>query len=240
MRNSPRICWLCDAGTPLCELLQTLSAREREAAQSLAASRQQRHFALSRRAARAAIWDVAGAFPLEIARGAGGEPLAQMAGNSQRVGVSLSHAGCMAAACAWRENEKGAGFGVDVERWRAREIADSVWAFSRRERALLSRFPEPSLAAVAAWSAKEAAWKALRPPKNCGPESLSIEQLDREYGRAIVRANRALRGDFAPRLSVKMRLVVVREEKYLLCVARSERQIREVESWNYSIKEAIA
>jgi len=184
-----RLVLLADQGQPPDLLLMRLSPAEREQAeQNWPAGCRRRQFLLSRLAAHRAVQRLlAGRVPppsIQVLSGPAGEPRARVDGVEGVVSVSLAHSGRLALACAWPGARRHTG--VDLERVRPTDVAHSRYAFSRRERALLARAPEGlALAGLAAWTAKEAAWKALWPHQPVSPAGIEIRALDLERGCAV-------------------------------------------------------
>jgi len=210
---------------PLELLLAELTAAERE--QAPAASRQGRpterrcrQFVLGRCAAHAAVRRaLAGqAQPscIEVLTGQEGQPVVWVDGVAGAACVSITHSGRLALACAWTGTPEGRRAGVDLERLRPVDVAQSRYAFSRRERALLARAPEgPRLAGLAAWTAKEAAWKALWPAQGADPAEVEVWALNLAGGQAVVRAPRG-----GSRLGVRVGMTAGPEGEYVFSVAR--------------------
>ena len=188
-----------------------------------------RQFALGRLAAHIAIRQVLGdeiaSLPVDVLTGPGGEPQVHVGGVAGGASTSVSHSGCLAAACAYTPQmgprQGGIAFGVDLERLRPTEVARSGYAFSRRERRLLRRAPEgPALAGLAGWTVKEAVWKALQPNKNTSPAELEIRAISMAAGRAAVHVGDRLRAGLGhPTLKVRIALVKGPDGWYVLSVA---------------------
>jgi phosphopantetheinyl transferase (holo-ACP synthase) len=210
---------VADEGEPLERLSTGLGSAEWSLALSLRPERRRRDFVLGRRAAREAIRLVLGepSLPrhLEIMTGTRGEPTVD---GHHRVRVSVSHSKGLAAACAWTDTEWSAG--IDIERIRPTEILDGAHAFSRRERELLGRIGDRSLAALAGWVVKEASWKALALDRG-GPEALEIEKLDAGTGRAVVRAT----GGGRPSVPARVGRFNATGAEYLLAVVWAPRRV---------------
>lgn len=168
----------------LSDLPRMLSTADWQHAQGQPDEKRRRHFLIGRIAARFAIGRLLGSldplFGIEVGRGTNGEPRVLLNGRPGLASVSISHSGLLAAACAWQDQwASGLSVGVDVEMLRMSDVATSPYAFSSRERELLSDIsPDASRVGIVAWSAKEAAWKALCPTSDCGPECIEIRHLD--------------------------------------------------------------
>jgi phosphopantetheinyl transferase len=187
-----------DSGQAVDEISVGLSDAEWHRLEEFRDEKRQRHFVIGRLAARLAIRRVLGPdsqkVTIEVRTAKNGAPRVLLNGRPGMISVSLSHSGRVAAACAWRTKPHNRiSLGVDVERLRPSDVYSSPYAFSRRERTLLSRLPiEKSLAGITAWSVKEATWKAVAADLNCGPESIEIRSLDLNHGFADVQVSRAL------------------------------------------------
>jgi 4'-phosphopantetheinyl transferase EntD len=185
---------------PLEALLARLSPEEREQAEGKGFDEHAtRQWVLGRLAAHAAVRRVLGreapSTRFEILTGVRGAPLVWADGRTDVVSVAIAHSGRLAAACAWRGGHGDArSAGVDVERLRRTELAANPYAFSRRERRLIAQAPhEPYVAALAAWTVKEAAWKALRPETRSDPTEIRLKALSLTRGWAAVDAGDAIR-----------------------------------------------
>lgn len=181
-----------DGEEPLEEYLASVSEADRRHSATLPGEKRQRHFLLGRIAARLAIQQVLGtqaqSYDVQVHLGQNGEPLVFLNGQPEIVAVSLSHSSQMVVACAWFAKRRDRfSIGVDIERLRPNEAASSPYAFSRRERGMLAHLSKDmSRVGIAAWSVKEAVWKALRPAPSCGPESIEIRSLNLQTGCASV------------------------------------------------------
>jgi phosphopantetheinyl transferase len=168
-----------------------LSRAEREYARRLPTARQ-RHFALGRLAAHAAVRRVlngaVASTAIEVVNGLRREPLVRVNGTASDVSVSIAHSGRLGAACAWRNARGGCdAAGIDVEQIRANQVFENSYAFSRREQELLAGIPEGvEIAGLAAWTVKEAVWKALGADDHIGPEAIDLRSLDLGRGCARV------------------------------------------------------
>jgi 4'-phosphopantetheinyl transferase EntD len=179
----------CDDGAPWETLASVLSPRECQQASELA-TKKRRQFVLGRRAAHAALERLGEKLPpggWDVQNDSNGAPLA--CADGQEWLVSLSHSGRVAFAVAWLPKARRISWGVDVERVRPSEVSLSEWAFSKRERGMLARETDFPLAGLVAWSLKEAAWKALRPARSCGPETVFLENWAWAQRRATLRAS---------------------------------------------------
>ena len=225
--RSLRVAVVPDPGEPLEALAHVLTAAEREQARALPTERRRRHFVIGRLAARKAIRPIlggSGALPaLEISSPPGCAPRVIMDGPGGRVRVSISHSSRLAAACAWFAQEEGPLLaGIDVEHTRPNEVAESSYAFSPRERRLLSEAQEgPEIAGLAAWTAKEAVWKALLAGQDIGPEAIEIRVQNLAQGRTLVRVKGALSDRIRdPQLWVRTRQIGGPDGKYVMSIAK--------------------
>jgi phosphopantetheinyl transferase len=212
-----------DRGQHAAALLAALPAAERALAAALPTERRRRHFALGREAARITVRRLlGGAAAVEVRTGAEGEPVVRAAGVA--VEVSIAHSGRLAAACAWHA-DCGGHAGVDLERVRPSAIGRDSYAFSARERARIRAVPEgEEVAGLAAWTVKEAVWKALRGHPSDGPAEIEVSRLDLGHGEAAVRLRPRLRdrlGDGS--LRVRVGRVQGPDGPYLLSVAEVRR-----------------
>ena len=121
----------------------------------------------------------------QLAAGPHGEPRVFAGRVEQAARVTLAHSSRVAVACAW-PGARGYSLGIDVERVRSADLPDNEYAFSLAERRLWHQNRAGSLP-LAAWTVKEAAWKALVPSPRLGPETVEIIELDANTGRARVR-----------------------------------------------------
>jgi phosphopantetheinyl transferase len=178
-----------DDGRPVERLEDALDGRERPLARAHA-GRRRRHYALGRLAVAAALRRLLG-HEAAVEAGPFGAPRVAAEGGDP-VGVSIAHSARLAAACAWTcPAASGVVVGVDLERLRPSDVASSEYAFSRRERRLLrAAGGDPEAAGLAAWVAKESAWKALCLPPRAGPEAVELRAFRPEHGRAVVFAAR--------------------------------------------------
>lgn len=211
-----------DLDRPLELLLAHLSPAEREQAeQSWPTEHRRRQFVLGRLAAHRAVrWTLAGRMRVsvvEVLTGRDGEPVVYVDGAADLASVSLAHSGRLALACAWPGAPgEGGRAGVDLERVRPTDVARSRYAFSRREREVLACAPEGAvLAGLAAWTVKEAAWKALSPTPILSPVSIEVRALNLTEGRAIA--------EVPPdrlQLSVRLGFVAGPDGPYVLSIAQ--------------------
>lgn len=177
-----------DAGTPITALLPRLSCAEQELVGSISTECQRRQSLLARLVAHSAIRNVLPASlrdsTIEILKGSNDGPLALVNGQAGVIGISLSHSSRLVAAVAWQvEESESYSAGVDVERLRNSDIGDSAYAFSRRERRLIRAAAQVTAwSGIAAWVAKEAAWKALCPEPESGLDTVEIQALDLRSG----------------------------------------------------------
>lgn len=235
-----------DGAQPVDALFADLTAAEQELANSLFPESRRRHFALGRWAAHVAVHRAIAATDdrcgvVEVVPGLHGAPQVRLDGEESPVSVSLAHSGRLAAACAWRKGVNGRlAAGVDLERVRPSKVAESEYAFSARERALLAMLPEgPRVGGLVAWTVKEAVWKALRLDQSYGPWELRIRALDLRIGQAEVGVSRRL----LPRLgdaALRVRIVNVMgpDGPYFLTLAEvvsgGVASVRE-DDWEWSV-----
>ncbi len=197
-----------------------LGPAEKARAQVLPTEARRRHFALGRLAARRAIARlVLLDTQAEVLSGTFGEPVVDGAPGCG-IRVSLSHDDGLAAACAWLAGREGHAAGIDVERLRRSRVGESHYAFSRRERRVVRSAGRPSLAGLAAWAAKEAAWKALSLGPDSGPESVELRRLDLGARRAEVVAHPRL-GRGQRSVMVRLRPVAGPDGRYVLALAET-------------------
>ena len=212
-----------DPPQPSAALLPRLSPAERAEARRRTGTAQ-RHFVLGRLAAHAAIRRVLRATahhaPAEVVTGPAGEPQVRGDGTPYCLSVSISHVGRMAAACAWRSASDYAA-GIDLERVRRTEVAQSGYAFSARERALLAHVTQgPVLAGLAAWAVKEAVWKALWPHQPPSPAAVQIRTLSLAPPRAAANVEcRYLTHGASTPIRVRLGNIVGADGEYVLAVA---------------------
>ncbi len=222
--DSLRIAIVADEGRPYEALEAELTSAEREQASTCPTDVRRRQFAIGHIAAHRAIRRVLGThfIQIEIIPGTDNRPLARVNGTVDQVSISISHSGRLAAACAWPNNSGSPVLaGVDLERTRPNEVADSTYAFSERERAMLVRAPEGSeVAALAMWTAKEAVWKALLAGQDIGPDSIEVWIQSIGQGHAMVEVKGQLRRRLARNtLTVRTRLLAGPDGPYILSVA---------------------
>jgi phosphopantetheinyl transferase len=226
--SSPmRIAVVADLGQPLSTEWTNLAATERDQARSLPTKRRRRQYVLGRVAAREAIRRLVGSSAcvptIEILSGPTCAPRVAVNGSSERMSISISHSNRLAVGCAWLAGSKSLiSAGVDLEYLRPNAVAESTYAFSWVERKLLLRSVEgPEVAALAAWTAKEAVWKALLADQEIGPNAIEVEALSLEEGCAIVQVKGSLLkrlGD--SRLDVQSRRIEGAGGEYVLSLAR--------------------
>lgn len=218
---------------PLEVLLARLSQTERkEAERKGLGERATRQWVLGRLAAHAAVRRVLGreapSRRIEIVTGAGGAPLVRANGCADGVSVTIAHSSRLAAAYAWRGGPGGAhSAGVDVERLRRTELAANPYAFSQRERRLIAQAPhDPTVAALAAWTVKEAAWKALRPEIRSDPTEIELRALSLTKGWAAVDAGDAIRRHWGRcEIAVRVGSVTGPDGPYFLSLAAMGPQV---------------
>jgi 4'-phosphopantetheinyl transferase EntD len=216
-----------DLGQPLDREWTRLTTAERNQALALPTERRRRQYVLGRLAAREAIRRLVEprmrmSF-IEILSELDRAPRASVNGLDDWVSISISHSNRLAVACAWLADSKSlVSAGIDLEYVRPNEVAESTYAFSRAERKLLSRAAEGSeIAALAAWTAKEAVWKALLAGQEIGPNAIEVEAQSLEQGRAIVQVKGPLLqrlGDSS--LDVQSRRIRGPGGEYVLSLAR--------------------
>ncbi len=216
---------IVDTGQPTAPLLTQLSLYEQQTLLHLPTERQRRQSLLARHAARRAVEALLVdpcSSRIEVLQAPNGAPLASIDGQSGIISLSLSHSDRLAVAIAWRDDERrGYSLGVDLERIRPTEIATSRYAFSRGERKLIREAPRGAmLNSLAAWIAKEAAWKAMRPDPEYGPDTVELVSLNLPGGRAAVRPRGKLSklyGDTI--LTTHLSVMNGADESYLLALA---------------------
>jgi 4'-phosphopantetheinyl transferase EntD len=189
-RTVPHVVLVADRGQPHHSLWALLSPTEQALAAQISPQRRQRHFVFGRLAAQIAArqaWNLQDSSTrVEIVGNFGMPPIVLVDGRAEPCCISLSHSAHLAVAGVWC-CEKGEGGGVDVEQIRYTEIAESDYAFSTVEQEILSSQPEsPTLAGLAAWTVKEAVWKAQWPQQACHPAELELRSLDLAKGWASV------------------------------------------------------
>lgn len=162
---------------------ELLAPAERELFARFEAEKRRQDWLRGRLAARAAVQALLGSCPAELAILAdpSGAPLVQ---GAPGVVVSLSHGHGRAAAWALRDGLPG----VDLEKVRPRPPGTLRFYLSPEEREWVATFegsqePQPDRdgpasprdrAAVVLWALKEAAFKALRPPRGMGLLDVSV------------------------------------------------------------------
>jgi phosphopantetheinyl transferase len=200
--SSLRVAFVPDLGKPLDAQLLHLSASEREQAKALPTERRRRQYVIGRLAAFEAIRQLLETrmpvSSLEILSEPEHGPRVSVNGISDRVSISISHSSRLAVACAWLDHSRDLdSAGVDLEYLRQNEVAESTYAFSRREQKLLLQTPEgPETAALAAWTTKEAVWKALLAGQEIGPSAIEIQRQSLAKGHSAVR----VKGQLSKRL----------------------------------------
>lgn len=222
-----RVAIVPDGGEPLDALAGVLTMAEREQARVLPTERRRRHFIIGRLAARKAIRPILEgqgvSRALEISSSPGRAPRVIVDGPGDPLGVSISHSSRLAVACAWSVKAgEPVSAGVDVEHIRPNEVAESSYAFSPRERQLLSLAPEgPEMAGLAAWTAKEAVWKALLAGQEIGPDAIEIRAQSLWQGYILVRVQAPLsRRVRDSELRVHTRQVEGPNGEYILSIAK--------------------
>ena len=211
-----------DLGEPIDALLGRLTAAERQQAQIHRALRRRRHYVLGRLAARAAARHALGSpgsRAVEILSGARGEPVVQVDGVASAVSLTLAHSGRLAAAGAWR-SRSGYAAGIDLERLRPTDVAESALVFSECERALLARAQVGGgQAGLATWAVKEATWKALGPNQGAGVAEIEVRALDLDAGYAEVQVDEGFLARFEDAaVSAGVGVIDGPDECYILAV----------------------
>jgi 4'-phosphopantetheinyl transferase EntD len=233
-----RVTFAADSGEPTPVLLDSLSPSEQNLVLRLPTERQRRQSATARIAGRWAVRRSLGpprrTSTVEILKASNGQPFVSTDGDVGSVSISLAHSSRLAVAFAWT-NHRGGGYsaGVDLERVRHSDVATSSYAFSRGERKLISEASSNlSWSGLAAWTAKEAAWKALRPGMDCGPDTIELCEFDLRQGRAALRPRGKLRRCFGE-TQIRTRLVDVLgpDGSYILSLA--ELDSRAYTRWHY-------
>ena len=191
--SSLRIALVPDLGQPLDAHWVRLTAAEREQVRVLPTENRRRQYVFGRLAAHQAIRQLVEPRTvvsfIEILSESERAPRASVNGITDWVSISISHSNRLAVACAWLAHSKTlVSAGVDLEHLRPNGVAENMYAFSRAERESLLRSPEgPEIAALAAWTAKEAVWKALLAGQEIGPNAIEVEAQSLKKGRAIVK-----------------------------------------------------
>jgi 4'-phosphopantetheinyl transferase EntD len=220
-RRDVHLTTLPDRGDPLEVLLSRLTAAERALAPPAALGR--RHFALGRAVAHAAVDSLVATTtaPAEILRGQEGEPVVSVAGRRAAVRVSITHSGRLAAACAWGTST-GLAAGVDLEAIRQGLVEQGDYLLSTREKALIAATADdPAIAQLAAWTAKEATWKALWPHQPRHPAAVELVLLDLSAGSAVTSSP----GESPGRpIHVAISTVPGPDGDYLLALARLDQE----------------
>ncbi len=216
-----------DRRQSLSALFAQLSGGEREHADRLPTARQRRHFALGRLAAHAAVGrvlnDAAAGASIEVVNGQRREPLVRVNVLASDVSVSIAHSGWLGAACAWRNSDGGCyAAGMDIEQVRVNQVFENSYAFSRREQKLLADAAEGAeIAGLAAWTVKEAVWKALGADDRIGPEAIDIQSLDLSLGCAKVEVRHQLRTLLCGRqIRVGCKILKMSGDAYVLSIAQ--------------------
>ncbi len=216
-----------DRQQALAALFARLSHGERAYAARLPTTRQRRHFALGRLAAHAAVGrvlnDAAAGACIEVVNGRQREPLVRVNDHASDVAVSIAHSGRLGVACAWRNSDDGRyAAGVDIEQVRANQVFQNSYAFSRREQKLLAGATEgPEIAGLAAWTVKEAVWKALDADDRIGPEAIDIQSFDLGLGCAQVKVRHQLKRRLRGR-QIRMRCKTFRVSDYAYVLSIAE------------------
>ena len=176
--------------------------------------------AAGQRAARLAVRRALAGLPgaaharIELANAPGSAPVARVDGAADLVGVSITHSAGLAAACAWLA-APGYAAGIDIERVRPTGLAENTIAFTEPELALLAAAPEgAATAALAAWTVKEAVWKALWPAQPPAPGSIELRALSLAAGRALAEAGSGVR------VHARVRRIDGPDGQYWLAVAQ--------------------
>jgi 4'-phosphopantetheinyl transferase EntD len=227
-QSSPlRIAVVPDLGQSLDAEWTRLTPAERDQAEASPTKHRRRQYVLGRLAAREAIRRLVEprtfiAF-IEILSEPERVPRASVNGISDWVSISISHSNRLAVACAWLAHSSTlVSAGIDLEYLRPNEVAESTYAFSRAERKLLARALEGSeIAALAAWTAKEAVWKALLAGQDIGPNAIEVKAQSLEQGRAIVQVKGPLLKRLAnSKLDVQSKRIEGPDGEYVLSLAR--------------------
>jgi 4'-phosphopantetheinyl transferase EntD len=209
-----------DDGRWIETLESALPVAERVAA-SAHSGRRRRQFSLGRLAAHTALarlgelTDAAPASDLALESDACGAPrLPESCGWH----VGIAHSGTLAVACAWARTAAPPRLGIDLERVRETDIARSPYAFSRRERRVLSGVRmRASMAGVLGWVAKEATWKALRLPPNAGPDVVELRALTVDHAIVVPRhGHSALDGCQATSFAVQLQTLSGPDGDYVM------------------------
>lgn len=169
------------------DLRSRLSAQEREHLAALPTEKRRRDWLLGRAAAKEAVRALLGATApaweeFSVLAGPEGGPLLAGAG-LEEVRVSLSHGHGRALAWARRSGTAGGLPGVDLERVRPRPEGTLRFYLDPEERAPVLALPagQGEVAGprddlgVLLWALKEAAFKALVPPRGVGLLDVKVE-----------------------------------------------------------------
>jgi phosphopantetheinyl transferase (holo-ACP synthase) len=141
---------------------------------------------------------------VEVGSSEDGAPRLVIAGEPDGLAVSLTHGHGRAAGWALRPGEGGGLPGVDLEQVRPRRLGTLRFYLHEDERSWVRALPgsevDPppaegpwtprDLAAIVLWALKEAAFKALQPPRGTGLLDVAVEletPYDAERGVARVR-----------------------------------------------------
>lgn len=204
-----------------------LTRAERVEFENLPTERRKRHYLIGRMAARNAVRRLLGAAfdgtSVAILSEPDSAPCVTVDGKADEIAVSISHSGHLAVACVWPTRSRYLiSAGVDLEHVRPNEVAESRYAYSRRERALLARLPEgPEILGLAGWAVKESVWKALLASQAIGPDAIDIYALSLEKGFAAVRVKRTLAETLGDaQLDVRIGIVEHSGERYVLSFAQ--------------------
>ena len=139
------------------------------------------------------------------------------------VSVSIAHSGGLGVACAWRNSDGGCyAAGIDIEQIRSNQVFENPYAFSPREQKLLANTAEGvDIAGLAAWTVKEAVWKALGADDRIGPEAIALQSFDLGLGCAKVQVRRQLKTLLRGRqIRVGCKILKVSGDAYVLSIAQ--------------------
>lgn len=160
--------------------LDRLTLAERERHESFPAEKRKQDWLLGRLAGKEAARRALGPggeppcdLELSIASAPSGAP--RLEGPASGLALTITHGHGHAAAWATRPGREGGLPGLDLERVKKRPHGTFRFYLHPEERAWLEQFPPGSdqagprdLAAIVCWALKEAAFKALQPPRGTG------------------------------------------------------------------------
>ena len=221
----PRVVIACDSGEPAEVLFARATPREQDLLSGISHQGRFRQSLLARLAGHSAIEQILLSGRrgncIDIVKGPNGEPLVYVDGKVGLVSLSLAHSGLLGVAVAWRGDQRELAAGVDVERVRETDVSESSYAFSQSELRLIARRRDEEDLGLIAWSAKEAAWKALQPRADWGPDTVEIQRLDTHAGHAEIKTRGQALVRLGPKtIDVRIRKVKGPDGQYILSLAR--------------------